>query len=302
MSIHKVAVFGASGNFGTPITAALAAAGFDVTAISRLDSTSVFPPGLRVARVAYTLPDLSQALEGQDAAVCVVGPGGMHLQSTMVDAAAAAGVRRFIVDDFGWGRESRSFPEFGEIHRGRTRGWDRARERADGEGEGGFSWTGISTGNPVDWALRRFPMMGFDVVKREAVIYDSGTEEFSGTTLEGIGQAVVGVLSHPEETRNRFVRVMSVKTCQNELLEAFEGVTGVKWEVRRDTTGRLLESGREKNREGRPGWVLELVVTQLFQEGEGRGLVARTREETDSDLLGVREESVRDVAIKALGL
>lgn len=144
--------------------------------------------------------------------------------------------------------------------------------------------------------------MGFDVVRREAVIYDSGTEQFSGTTLEGIGQAVVGVLTHPEETRNRFVKVMSIKTCQNELLEAFEGVTGVKWEVRSDTTGRLLESGREKNREGRPGWILELVVTQLFQEGEGRGLVARTREETSSELLGVRQESARDVVTKVLGL
>ncbi len=144
--------------------------------------------------------------------------------------------------------------------------------------------------------------MGFDVVKREAVIYDSVTQHFSGTTLEGIGQAVVGVLTHPEETRNRSVKVMSIKTCQNELLEAFEGVTGVKWEVRRDTTRRLLESGRAKHREGKPGWILELVVTQLFQEGEGRALVANTREETDSDLLGVKEESARDIATKALGL
>lgn len=144
--------------------------------------------------------------------------------------------------------------------------------------------------------------MGFDIGKREAVIYDAGTEQFSGTTLEGIGQAVVGVLTHPEETKNRFVRVMSIKTCQNELLEAFEGLTGSKWEVRRDTTRRLLESGQEKNREGRSGWVLELAVTQLFHEGEGRGLVARTREESDSGLLGVREESARDVAAKVLGL
>jgi hypothetical protein len=144
--------------------------------------------------------------------------------------------------------------------------------------------------------------MGFDITRREAVIYDSGTEQFSGTTLEGIGQAVVGVLKHPEETRNRTVKVMSIKTCQNELLEAFEAVTGQKWTVSRDSTKRLLESGREKNRGGKAGWILELAVSQLFLEGEGRGIVAATREETDSELLGVREESAREVAAKVLRL
>ncbi|KAJ9134696.1 hypothetical protein NKR19_g8543, partial [Coniochaeta hoffmannii] len=151
-------------------------------------------------------------------------------------------------------------------------------------------------------ALERFPLMGFDVAKREAVIYDSGTEEFTGTTLEGIGQGVVGALTHPEQTRNRAVKVMSIKTCQNELLKAFEQVTGQKWTVRRDTSLRLLESGRDKQREGKAGWILELVVSQLFLEGEGRGVLAKAREETDSELLGVKEETAKEVVCKVLGL
>lgn len=176
MSTRKVAVFGvsppanplfsdplhsptntpsqASGNFGTPITTALVGAGFDVTAISRAESTSSFAPsGLRVVRTSYTVEDLTAALEGHDAAVCVVGPGGMHLQSVMIDAAEAAGVERFIVDDFGWGRNPAGFEEFGEIHKGRVKGWDYAMGRARGNGR--FSWTGISTGNPVDWVSRK---------------------------------------------------------------------------------------------------------------------------------------------------
>lgn len=114
-----------------------------------MDSTSAFPPGLRVAKVPYALADLTNALTGHDAAVCVVGPAGIPLQSLMIDAAEAAGVKRFIVDDFGWGRDSKSFPEFGEIQKGRVKGWDHARERA--ERNKAFSWSGISTGNPIDW-------------------------------------------------------------------------------------------------------------------------------------------------------
>lgn len=169
MSIQKVAVFGvrppstlppfykpitntaiqASGNFGAPITAALTLAGFDVTVISRADSAATFPPGLPVKRVPYTLADLTAALAGQDAAVCAVGPAGIGLHGTMVDAAEAAGVKRFIVDDFGWGRYPKTFPEFAEIHKQRSGQWDYAKDRA--ERNGGFSWTGISSGNPVDW-------------------------------------------------------------------------------------------------------------------------------------------------------
>ncbi|KAJ9133488.1 hypothetical protein NKR19_g9031, partial [Coniochaeta hoffmannii] len=129
MSIHRVAVLGASGNFGKPITHALLAAGFEVTAISRLDSTSssssfsTFPPTLRVVKTVYDLPSLTVALQGHQAAVCVVGPAGVHLQGVMVDAAAAAGVERFVVDDFGWGRGSR-FEGFEGVQAGRVRGWD----------------------------------------------------------------------------------------------------------------------------------------------------------------------------------
>lgn len=144
--------------------------------------------------------------------------------------------------------------------------------------------------------------MGFDVRQRSAIIYDQGTEHFTGTTLEGIGQSVIGVLQHPEQTANRFVTVMSIKTCQNELLEAFESATGGKWDVKRSTTKELKERGRAKLRAGDGGWILDLVVAQLFDEGEGRCAVAQSREQSDSDLLGVIDEMPQDVVSKALAL
>lgn len=143
-------------------------------------------------------------------------------------------------------------------------------------------------------------MMGFDITHCSAIIYDSGTESFTGTTLEGIGQAVVGVLQHPAETANRFVKAQSIQTCQNELLEAFENATGKKWEIKRASTKELLASGRSKFESKTSGWVLELAVAQLFDEGEARCLVSPSREKSDADLLDMVEETPRQVVTKVL--
>jgi hypothetical protein len=144
--------------------------------------------------------------------------------------------------------------------------------------------------------------MGFDVSKKVAIIYDKGTEEFTGTTLEGIGQSVVGVLEHPDETANRFVTVMSIRTCQNELLEAFQAATNEPWEVKRSTTQAMKESGVRKMEAKTGGWTLDLAVAQLLDEGEARSVVAPSWAESDSGLLGVRELTPGEVVAKVLGM
>lgn len=142
--------------------------------------------------------------------------------------------------------------------------------------------------------------MGFHVEGRQAIIYDEGTERFTGTTLEGIGQAVVGVLQHSDKTVNRFVKVMSILTCQNELLEAFQSATESEWEVQRWSSQALKKSGQTKFQAGIRGWVLEMVVAQLFDQGEARCLVAPSRGVSDSDMLGVPEESPLEVVKKVM--
>lgn len=150
--------------------------------------------------------------------------------------------------------------------------------------------------------MSKFPTMGFDIAKTSATIYDHGEEHFTGTTLAGIGQSVAGVLRRPEQTANRFVRTMSIETSQRELLGAFEKLTARKWGVHRRSTRDLMEDGRRMLREGDGGWRLCLVVAQLYDEGEGRGMLAATRGESDADLLGVAAETAEQVVLKALEL
>lgn len=142
--------------------------------------------------------------------------------------------------------------------------------------------------------------MGFNVSQQSAIIYDAGTEEFTGTTLEGIGQAVVGVFQHPKETANRFVKARSIQVCQNALLEAFQSATGRSWDVQHSTSHEILESGRRKNKAGESGWILDLLVAQLYAPGEARCVVA-SREDSDAELLGIREETASEIVAKALG-
>ncbi|KAI4725761.1 NAD(P)-binding protein [Aureobasidium sp. EXF-10728] len=297
-TIKNVAILGASGNFGTPITTSLLAATFNLTIITRSTSTTTHPPNIPIIRIPYNLKTLTQAFSIQDAVICVVGPGGIPLQKMFVDAAVAAKVHRFVIDDFGWGLTTKGLTEFEEIHKQRREGWDYAAEKA--REYSWFTWTGLSTGNPIDWAMKKFPMMGYDVQAQKAIIYDEGTQRFTGTTLEGIGQAVVGTLQNPSATVNRFLAVQSINTCQNELLEAFEKVTEKKWEVSRQTSEDLIASGKEDFAAGNGIWRLKLAVATLYDVGQGRGMVAPSRKESDAGLLGVRAESAEEIVAKLL--
>lgn len=149
-------------------------------------------------------------------------------------------------------------------------------------------------------ALKRFPTFGFDIEKREAIIYDDGTERFTGTTLKGIAQSVIGILQNPESTVNRYVCVRSIETCQKDILMEFEKVTGQKWTIRTDTSEALLSRGREKRTKGEKGWVLDLLVGQLLEYGTGRGIVV-PHKDSDNELLGVEEESLADLVKGILG-
>lgn len=142
--------------------------------------------------------------------------------------------------------------------------------------------------------------MGFDITDHSAIIYDSGTEDFTGTTLEGIGQSVVGVLQNLEETKDRFVKVRSIKTNQKALLEAFEAATEEKWSVKIGSIGAMKESGQANFKAGVSAWILELLVAQLYDEGQARCVLVADENKLDPELLGVLEETPAEVVAKVL--
>jgi len=137
--------------------------------------------------------------------------------------------------------------------------------------------------------------MGFVLPKHSAKIYDSGNEPFSCTTSTAIGTAVAGLLLCPEETANRYLKISSFKTTQNQLLTAFEEITNSKWDVTRVTTKQILEERMNLVKQKQFQEVfMGVVAVQLFEDGSGRGVTVEV-ENSDNDLLGVKEENVVDV-------
>src|ERR1700677_2297421 len=113
-SIKTVAVVGASGNIGAPTVKLPHEAGFEVTAITRADSSSTFPDYVKVKPVDYTsIPDLTDAFTRIDAVVASVGYFALDIQPNLIEAAAQTGVSRFIPTEFGadlLNEKTRKFP------------------------------------------------------------------------------------------------------------------------------------------------------------------------------------------------
>jgi hypothetical protein len=87
--------------------------------------------------------------------VSVVGTLAVPQQKTAIDAAVAAGVKRFIPSEFGINtRKVRGTP-IGTILTGKIDVVDYLEEVA-AKGDGGFSWTGLSTGLFFDWVCVLF--------------------------------------------------------------------------------------------------------------------------------------------------
>ena len=154
-----------SGNLGTSVVRELISAGFTVTGVTReasTNSTPKFPDGLPVKKVDYGSFDaLKSAFDGQDAVVSIVATLAIGAQRLAIDAALAAGVKRFIPSEFGINTRKVGNKPIGKIIAGKIATVDYLDEKA--KENPSFSWTGLSTGLFFDWvrvAHRRCRLSG----------------------------------------------------------------------------------------------------------------------------------------------
>ncbi|WP_344941405.1 SDR family oxidoreductase [Sphaerisporangium flaviroseum] len=95
-----IVVMGATGNVGRPLVRALAAAGEQVTALSRRAPDAAVPAGVRYRRADLTDPEsLRPAFRGAEALFLHDGGGGAHPFSPqdILDVAKAGGVGRIVL-------------------------------------------------------------------------------------------------------------------------------------------------------------------------------------------------------------
>ena len=71
-----------------------------MSVLSRPESTNTYADGIKVVKSDYTEASLVEALKGQDAVVSALGAAGIPEEIKIINAAVAAGVKRFIPSEY----------------------------------------------------------------------------------------------------------------------------------------------------------------------------------------------------------
>ncbi|KAK4244972.1 isoflavone reductase [Corynascus novoguineensis] len=299
MVFKTVAVVGASGNLGAPVVQALLEAGFQVTAIARETSTSTFPKGVEVRKTDLTsVKSLAKSFSGQDVVILTLPHSESDKQTLYIDAAVAAGVKRFIPAEWGFNTRPGRLPEpIATIMSSKTRAVDYLIEKTKQHPE--LTWTGIATGPFLDWGLD-YGAFGIDPVARTIRIVDSGDEPVSTCSLAFIARAVVAVLEpHRErETANRYLEVVEHAVTQNALQRLLEEepATTTRGEfaiVDRLNAADLARSRDEKLARGDlQGAFFEALWVMAFADGARTAL---KEEDTANRELGLESKDLREI-------
>ncbi|MCJ1424704.1 hypothetical protein MMC29_002592 [Sticta canariensis] len=291
-AIKNVAIVGASGSLGGPVLNALVKSGkFNVTVITRPSSSTSFPDLVTVRTADLSsVESVTAAFQGQDAVVSTVGTAGLQGQTILVEAAVAANVTRFLPSDFG---SDLANPKTGAlpVFKFKIETHKALREAAATKPE--FTYTLVCTNAFLDWGLQMNILLNWKDSKPK--LFDGGKNVFSATTLDTVAQAVVGVLSHPEETKNRFVYVKDIDISQNQLLEIAKKVDpGKTWEepIHVDTA-ELEKSSYESLAKGEvtPPVMVAFLVRVIFGPSEYGNRFTKT----DNELLGVKGKTEAEV-------
>jgi uncharacterized protein YbjT (DUF2867 family) len=289
MSYLKIAIAGATGNLGPTIVKGLVDAGFEVTVLSQSGNTSSLPSTVKTIKVDYSSQDsLVAALEGQDAFVSNIPKH--EQQPALIDAAIAAGVKRFIPSEFGSNIAGNANTAALPVFEGKKITQEYLQRKSNE-----ISYTLINNGLFLDWGIQVGLLLN---LKGEPTrVFDGGNDKHSFTLLSDVAQAVVGVLKHPKETHNRAVYVQSAALSQNEAIDiAQKAKPDVKIQRQDASVRELLETSHKQLAQGGEqigAAMLGFIVTSIFGDSKEYGNL--WDEKNDNELLGIKEKTAEEL-------
>lgn len=240
----NILLIGAGGSIGRYILAALLAEPtLTITVLTRASSTSTLPAGVPSITIPDTYPtaDLITAFRGQDVVISCLTTLSTSDQFRFIDAAVAAGVRRYVPSEYGLNNTRADAQALNVVFRDKGAVQAYLREKAR---EGVIEWMGVSCGMWIGWSMRN-DFLGMHLQERPARVemWDGGVGRFSVTTEENTALAVVrGLVEIPEETKNRSVLVEEFVTTQAELFGEIERQRGEKLVVEKvDSVKKIAE-------------------------------------------------------------
>jgi uncharacterized protein YbjT (DUF2867 family) len=294
-ALKNIALAGASGALGAPVLKKLQVSGrFNIRVLRRIGSSSTFPSDVDVVDVDYDSVDsLAAALKGQDAVVSTVASAPVLAQRTIIDAAIAAGVKRFIPSEFGSdlsNHRNRASPVF--AHKVQIEEYLSEKAKTSD-----ITYTYIYNSAFLDWGLEQNFLLRHSDYTPDLI--DGGDITFSATTLSSVADAVVGVLTHPDETQNRAVFIEDVKITQNKLLDLAKKAAPEKpWQPRVVKLDDLTADADARLAQGDfgPATFVPYLYRAVMDPRNGGNFA-----KTDNELLGVKgltEEEVFEIVKK----
>ncbi|KAJ4368904.1 hypothetical protein N0V83_005986 [Neocucurbitaria cava] len=293
MSIKNVIIIGAGGNLGPSIlNTFLKESSFNTTVLSRQGSKSTFPSGVKVLHADYSsISSLTEAFQGQDAVIAVVAGVALGDQTKLIDAAIAAGVKRFIPSEFGSNVPDKRTRDIVPIFDAKYQTVNYLKSK-----EGEISWSSIVNGPFFDWGLK-VGFLGFNFADKKATLYDDGKAHFTSTNLHQIGLALIRTLEKADLTKNQYIHISSFRTTQQEILAVAEKVTGSKWSVTSADAQEHIKQGRAKLDKGDFSGIGALIQGATFATENELG--DYTFEGLWNEKLGLPKEDLEDT-IKSL--
>ncbi|KAF4976005.1 hypothetical protein FZEAL_7261 [Fusarium zealandicum] len=288
-AIKNVAIAGASGDLGSHVFNKFVESGkFNIRVLKRAGSESTFPEGTDVVEVDYASVDsLKSALKGQDVVVSTLTTLAAATQDTLIDAAVAAGVQRFIPSEFGSNLDVPSVRKL-PLFSAKVTIQDKLIELSKSSK---ISYTFVYNSIFLDWGLANNFFLDFK--NSTATIIDGGDSEFSTTTLGSVADAVVGIASHPEETKNRVVYIQDTVLSQNKVLAlAKKANPETAWTVNHAVLDELTAKSDERLSQGLFDW--ETFTPYLYRAIYDPPSVSKFPK-LDNELLGLKGKTEEDV-------
>ncbi|KAK8100779.1 NAD(P)-binding protein [Apiospora kogelbergensis] len=292
--VKNVAIVGATGTIGSYIVAELLKAGkHQITAVTRQDSNAIIPNGVNVVKVDYTNhSSLVAALRGQDVLVITMSvKAPKESQIQLIDAAADAGVRWILPNEWGLDKANEPFAD--------------AALLGPRAALGVSDWVGVVCGFWYDFSLGGSPARyGFDFNDRSVLFFDNGTQPINTTTFPQVGRAVARLLDLPTtkgkegmaslaDFRNNYLYISSFCVSQKDMLESVLRVTDTRmddWAVRHEDSAELYAQGLRMMKEGNMvGFIQAMYVRTFFPNDDGN--FGKTRG-LHNELLGLPVEDI----------
>jgi hypothetical protein len=296
----NVLLIGATGSIGSYILRALLATpSLTTTILTRASSkrSPPLPPNSNVRTItiddSYPTDELITAFRGQDVIISCLTTLSVADQFRMIDAAVAAGVRRYVPSEYGLNNMRADAQGLNSVFRDKGAVQKYLRER-----EGQIEWMSVSCGMWIKWSVQH-DFLGLRVPQRKVELWDGGEGRFSVMTEENTALALVrGLVEYPEETRNKNVMVEEFVVSQKELVAEIERQMGVKFEVEEVDSRKRIADLQAAVAKGDAGAVYGLVEAG-FVTGRYGGELSKEGE-IFTEKLGLQRHSLQEVVADAL--